>query len=190
MHKPVIAPTATTEVARLTRAMQRCDEDAYREFFRRYFHRLLAYLLVVARGDEAQARELVQLTMIRVARHIRVFEDEAVLWRWLTLLARTAAVDEGRKRSRYFGFLERLWNRRENRHATSVDENAFEELLGERFDQLPVEDRSLLEKKYVDGCSVREIAAELNLSEKAIESRLTRVRAKLKAEVMKGLANE
>src|SRR5688572_32846120 len=103
------ASAAPNEVARLTRLMQRGSEEAYREFFRFYFHRLQAYILVVTRGNEALARDLVQQTMIKVARHIRVFEEETVLWRWLTLLARTAAGDEGRKSQRYVAFPERGW---------------------------------------------------------------------------------
>src|SRR5688500_4102873 len=126
-----------SETVRLTRAMERGEEEAYREFFRLYFHRLLAYLLVVTRGQETQARDLVQQTMIKVAKHVRPFADEAALWRWLTLLARTAAIDEGRKSQRYFGFLERLWQNRSLRsneiEEESRGENAFSELFTKEF---------------------------------------------------------
>jgi RNA polymerase sigma-70 factor, ECF subfamily len=184
-----VVMAAPGETARLTRLMQRGDEEAYREFFRLYFHRLLAYLLVVTRGNEALARDLVQQTMIKVAKHVRVFDDEAVLWRWLTLLARTAAVDEGRKSQRYFAFLQRWWGGRADE--PNVDrENAFEDLLARELDHLEPEDRLVLERKYLEGWSVREIAAELATSEKAVESRLSRVRAKLKTNVLKGLEHE
>jgi RNA polymerase sigma-70 factor, ECF subfamily len=190
-QKALTGAAAPNETARLTRLMQRGDEKAYREFFKIYFHRLHAYLLVVTRGNEALARDLVQQTMIKVAKHIRVFEDEAVLWRWVTLLARTAAVDEGRKSQRYFAFLQRWWHGRdEAAESSSVQEDRFEVLVGAGLDQLEPEDRLVLEKKYWDECSVREIAAELGTSEKAVESRLSRVRAKLKARVMKGLNHE
>lgn len=188
IQKNPIAPAAPTDVARLTRLMQRGDEEAYREFFQRYFHRLFAYLLVVARGNEQTARDLVQQTMIKVAKHIRVFDEEEPLWRWLTLLARTAAVDEGRKAQRYFSFLDR-WRRQssEPTEAPEVNDAVVDELLTSGIQTLENEDREVLTRKYFEGRSVREIAADLGMTEKAVESRLTRARTKLKENVLKGL---
>jgi RNA polymerase sigma-70 factor (ECF subfamily) len=179
---------APADVARLTRLMRRGDEDAYREFFQIYFHRLLAYLLAVTRGNEALARDLVQQTMLKVAKHIRAFDEEAVFWRWLTVLARTTAVDEGRKSQRYFAFLERWWSGRQDEPIT--EDNRVGEMLSTSFEQLEPEERIVLEKKYLDECSVRQIAEELGLSEKAVESRLTRARVKLKQTVLQGLKDE
>src|SRR5688500_8554946 len=176
-------------VAQLTSAMRGGDEQAYREFFRLYFHRLLAYLIVVTRGDEELARDLLQQTMIKVAKYIRVFEDEAVLWRWLALLARTAAVDHGRKSQRYFGFLKRFWNFRDPPPSTDHD-SEFEQALSDQMQLLEPEYRHILEKKYFDRSSVKEIATELNVSEKTVESRLTRARAKLKQQLLERLRNE
>jgi RNA polymerase sigma factor (sigma-70 family) len=175
--------------AQLTSAMRRGDEEAYREFFRLYFHRLLAYLIVVTRGNEELARDLLQQTMIKVAKHIRVFDDEAVLWRWLALLARTAAIDHGRKSQRYFGFLKRFWNFRTPPPATENDDE-FELALSEQMQRLEPDDRRILEQKYFDRSSVKDIAVELNLSEKAVESRLTRARAKLKQQLLERLRHE
>ena len=178
-------------VAQLTAAMRSGDEEAYREFFRLYFHRLLAYLLVVTRGQEELARDLLQQTMIKVAKHIRVFDDEAVLWRWLTLLARTAAVDHGRKSQRYFGFLERLWSFRSVPASSSTEQEfLFTDALASGLDQLDPEDRTLLERKYLDGLAVKELATELRLTEKAVESRLTRARARLKQQLLERLRHE
>jgi RNA polymerase sigma factor (sigma-70 family) len=189
MESALASAAAPNQTARLTRLMQRGDEEAYREFFTLYFHRLLAYLLVVTRGNESLARDLVQQTMIKVAKHIRVFNEEAALWRWVALLARTSAMDEGRKAQRYLAFLERWWRRAEQEPDTSQS-GEFDELLSEGLEQLEAEDRLILEKKYFDKRSVREIAAELEMSEKAVESRLSRIRAKLKATVLKGLSHE
>ena len=180
------AETASTDVARLTRLMRQGNEEAYREFFRLYFHRLLAYLLSITSGNEALAHDLVQHTMLKVARHVRVFEDEAIFWRWLTVLAHTAAVDEGRKSQRYFAFLERWWRARSNDPAPDhVDR--VSQMLSAGLEHLEPEERLLLESKYLDQTSVRDIAAELGLGEKAVESRLTRARLKLKALLLKGL---
>src|SRR5438445_3591174 len=99
------------DIAALTAGMARGDEDAYRMFHELYFHRLLRYLLVVTGGREEAAREALQLALLRVVRHIRKFDAEATFWSWLTVLARSAVVDEERKRHRYLAFRDRSLQR-------------------------------------------------------------------------------
>src|SRR5687768_15354319 len=130
-----------SQTAQLTAAMRRGDEDAYREFFRAYFHRLLAYLIVLTHGDESLAQDLLQQTMIKVAKHIRILEDEEILWRWLTLIARTTAFDHSRKANRYFGFLQRFWVLRTSApQAPTPEETAFQDALAAGLELLDSEE--------------------------------------------------
>jgi len=173
-----------TVIAHLTRRMVKAEEDAFREFYDLYSHRLYAYLFVICRGNEEQARELLQQTSIKVARYVRVFEDEEIFWKWLGVLARSCWVDENRKRNRYVAALERLWNwtaGSEPRWAPAVDHRE----IGHFLESLPEEDRALLTQKYLEGFSVREIAEECGSSEKTVESRLTRARNRLKEIISK-----
>ena len=189
VEKGADAAVVPGHTAQLTAAMRRGDEDAYREFFHLYFHRLLAYLLVLTHGDESLAQDLLQQTMIKVAKHIRMLEDEDILWRWLTLIARTTTFDQTRKTTRYFGFLHRFWAMRTSEsQAPEPDESAFQNALAAGLELLDSEERSILEKKYFDGASVRQIAANSGLTEKTVESRLTRARTKLKKQLLKRLA--
>jgi RNA polymerase sigma-70 factor (ECF subfamily) len=177
----------------LTRAMARGDEAAYHAFYDTYFNRLLRYLLVVASGDEEAAREALQLTMVRVVRHVKTFETEAAFWGWLTVLARSAFTDQTRKRRRYLAFLERFTSHANVEHANRNDSQADEELRG-RLEQsvalLPPDERQLIEQKYFSHRSVCEIAHELGTTNKAIESKLSRVRRKLKDAMLARLKDE
>ncbi|MGI8602346.1 MAG: RNA polymerase sigma factor [Verrucomicrobiales bacterium] len=175
------------EITALTARLARGHEEAWREFFERYFSRLLRYLLVLHRGREDLAREAVQLTLLRAAKHMRAFHSEEALWRWLTVLARSAVVDEARKKNRYLNFLARF--RQEPPPATATDPR-LEMALDHCLALLTSEERCLLEQKYFDGASVREIAELGGASEKAIESRLSRVRRKLKTILLKHLRHE
>lgn len=179
----------------MTRAMVQGDENAYRNFHETYFQRLFRYLLVVAGGDEEAAREAVQSTFLRVVRYLKPFDEEAQFWNWLTVLARTALADQRRKRSRYRAFLERFTGqaRVELEAAPTADGEADAQLLAaleQSLGRLPVEERALVERKYFRRESVREIATSLQLSEKAVESRLARVRQRLKGEVLTALKHE
>jgi len=179
-------------VADLTRRMAAGDETAYRLFYDAYFDRLWRYLIVVTAGNEDAAREALQATLTRVVRHIRIFSSEPAFWSWLTVLARSALSDQSRKRRRYLAFLERF-----SQHAavesTPHDDRADErlqQLLDRHIAALSKDERWLVEAKYFAHRSVRDIAAELQTSEKTVESRLTRVRQKLKNTVLAELKNE
>jgi RNA polymerase sigma-70 factor (ECF subfamily) len=186
------APEAL-DIGVLTRRMAEGDEMAWRTFHDEYFDRLWRYLLVVASGNEDAARESLQAAMVRVARHIKVFHDENIFWSWLTVLARTAFADETKKRGRYFSFLERFrlqaQVQREGPGEDRTDEN-LNALLKRHIAALPPDEQHLIEQKYFGRRAVREIAGELQSTEKAVESKLSRIRRKLKETVLKELKNE
>lgn len=179
-------------MAAVTRGMAAGDETAYRIFYDAYFDRLWRYLIVVTAGNEDAAREALQATLTRVVRHIKAFSSEPVLWSWLTVLARSALSDQTRKRRRYLAFLERF-----SKHATIENapddahaDERLHQLLERHVARLPADEQQLVEAKYFAHRSVREIAGELQSTEKAVESRLARIRRKLKDTVLAELKNE
>ncbi|HUJ71375.1 MAG TPA: sigma-70 family RNA polymerase sigma factor [Verrucomicrobiae bacterium] len=175
-------PPLASDIAALTAQMARGEEEAFRAFQSAYFHRLLRYLFVMTRGDEEAARETLQLTLLRVARHVRRFDSEAAFWSWLTVLARSSVVDEARKRNRQASLLHRFfqWQQVDNQPTDHEAKGRLLALLELSVNDLSVEDRALVERKYFEGESVREIAARLSATEQAVESRLVRVRRHLK----------
>jgi RNA polymerase sigma factor (sigma-70 family) len=173
--------------------MARGEEMAFHKFYDAYFDRLLRYLLVVTGGNEQAAREALQGAMVRVARHVRPFDAEDKFWSWLTVLARSALVDESRKQRRWFAFLERFSRHAEMENTAMNNGEADEklrELLAQKVSDLPPDERKLVAQKYFLRRSVREIADAQQTTEKAVESKLSRVRAKLKDAVFAGLKNE
>lgn len=186
------APSVSPDIALLTRQMKEGTEEAYREFYELYFNRLLRYLLVITRGQEEPAREALQLTLMRVVRHIKVFTSEEVLWSWLTVLARSSVVDEHRRQKRYASFLERWFSRTQTQtaHTDPDAETRFREILESQLAGLSGEERTLVERKYFASESIREIADSSDTTEKALESRLVRIRRKLKDAILKQLHDE
>lgn len=176
----------------LTAQMSRGDEAAFREFHRLYFDRLLRYLFVVTKGREEIAHEALQMTYVRVARHVRKFDSETAFWNWLAMLARNCAVDEIRKQNRHVHLLARFLLQRPPDVAGEciVADRYFSELLQEGLANLPDNERTLLERKYFDGASLCELADQCQMSEKAMESHLLRIRRKLKAIVFRKMQNE
>jgi RNA polymerase sigma-70 factor (ECF subfamily) len=200
LHQPPVSAISAEvnsadalDVAELTRRMAAGEEAAYRIFYEAYYDRLSRYLLVVTAGDEEAALEALQSALVRVVRHVKVFRSEAVFWSWLTVLARTALSDQNRKRRRYLAFLDRFsWQARiepSEPEDTEADARLLS-LLQRNLAALPADEKQLVEGKYLEGRSVRELAGELQTSEKAVESRLVRVRRKLREALLLGLKNE
>jgi RNA polymerase sigma-70 factor (ECF subfamily) len=103
------------------------------------------------------------------------------------VLARSALSDQSRKRRRYLAFLDRFTQDAQVHHAAPDDGEADARLLASLdrgLDALPEDEREMVQQKYFTRQSVREIAAKLQTSEKAIESRLVRIRRKLKQAVL------
>ena len=173
-------------IAVLTRGLALGDDDAFREFHGRYFDRLYRLLLVLCRGQEAEAREALQETLCRVARYARRFEHEDVFWCWLVALARSAVRDAGRKRHRYWKLLTayaRRWLPVEDQPIPDCDRELEEALLA-CVNELEPADRALIEGKYFSGRSTVELARETGLTARAVESRLFRLRALLRKRML------
>jgi RNA polymerase sigma-70 factor, ECF subfamily len=171
------AGDAGDDTALLTVRLARGDEAAWRDFHARYFDRLHRYLLTVAHGHEDAAADALQATFSKAVRHVHRLEEEPQLWRWLALIARGALIDLARKNSRYHAVLARF---SEERSAESVADDEWKELLPESLAKLPPEDRALLAARYEAGTSLGELAAAQGTTPKAVESRLARIRARLK----------
>ncbi len=188
-------PASTTRdatppgVAEITRRLAAGDEAAFREFHARYFDRLHHFLLAVTRGQEHAARDALQETLLRVARHARVFDDEEVFWGWLKAVARNAARDGGRRHRRYLALLEKfsLFRPGPAPALRAAEDNRLPALLDETLAALDDADRRLITGKYLRGDTVAELAAQTGLTPKAVESRLLRLRRSLSGMLLQKL---
>ena len=184
------SPPISSELSipELTRLLARGDEGAFREFHGRYFDSLHRFLLVVARGNEDEAGEALQQTMLRVAKYAREFGSDDEFWSWLKAVARSAARDGGRKRGRYEALLRRFAQFAGREDAdTGPGMDVLAGLVDESMEELPGDDRAIISKKYLDGMRVSELAAATGLTEKAVEARLGRIRAVLRSNVLEKL---
>jgi len=168
-------PAAGVDLRRLTTALAHGDDQAWLEFHRLYGPALLRQLLALTRGDHDVAKEALQRTYLRVAKHVRACESEAMFRSWLRTVARSALQDCWRHQRSFTDLLFRKYQ-----EPPELADPASDDLLVTELDaalgRLDAADRALLEEKYFNGCEVRTIAEKLTLSPKAVESRLPRAR--------------
>ena len=164
------------------------SHSAFTAFCHRYSAQLHRYCLTLVSGNEAESYELHQLLLLRIAKHPKAISNETELWRWLKRIMRTARIDMARKQQRYGKAMQLYW---EHVTTTAPDppqvERSITGLIMDELADLNEDEREVVEKKYLEGWSVRSIAEALGASEKAIESRLTRARKNLRARVSEKL---
>jgi RNA polymerase sigma factor (sigma-70 family) len=177
---------SAAELRGLTGAMARGEDEAWSQFHREFGPTIFRQLLALTHGDHDVAKEALQQTYLRVARHVRPCDAEPMFRSWLRTVARTALQDCWRRRR---SFTDLLFRRRQE-PPELADPSADDRLMTEldrALQRLEPADQALLEAKYFSGLDVRSIAYNLSLTPKAVESRLTRARAALRRELLDSL---
>ncbi len=165
------------------------EDRAFEEFFDIYFPRLYRFALSRLSYDADAAEEVVQAALTKVISRLGSYRGEAALFTWLCTFCRREIGDWMRRRSRQPDPVGLMEDAPEIRAAleslTMVDEPGPEEKYRRRelsravqvtLDHLAPRYGDALEWKYIQGRSVKEIAARLEISPKAAESLLTRAR--------------
>jgi RNA polymerase sigma-70 factor (ECF subfamily) len=138
---------------------------------------LYAYVSHRAGNDNELTEDTVQETYMRALSHWRKKGMPSVPLAWLKTVARNLLISHYRRVDPVPLDESRIdpgnddWN-------TEKTENAALLYLG--LSHLRKKDSYLIEAFYFDGKSVREIAGDLRLSERAVEGRLRRARQKLR----------
>jgi len=167
------------EIVILTRGLVGCDEQAWRDLHARYFARLNSQAMACGVPD-GDAAEVVQRVYLRVLRHAKVFESEDALSAWLGCLTRCEAIDFTRRSKRRSWLGERFQQWQESARA---GHEADGEALESAMLTLEEEDRRMVSRHYMDGWSHEELAVEQKTSVKAVESKLARLRRRLRKQL-------
>lgn len=185
---PPLRTSADAEARLIAGAVAKGDEAAFQELYDRYHERLFRLVLVLGRGDEALAHDVVQLTLLTAAAKLRPVETEEHLWNWLARVARQHLSKEWRKQGREPAMMD-LADVPEQAD-TSEPDAVLEQGLETALRQLEQEEREIIEWFYFDGMSQKDIALRLNATPKAVSSRLERARAKLRLSITRIISHE
>lgn len=167
------------------------DEDAVRRLADAALGPLWSFCLYRVGGNRHTCEEVVQETLLRALRDLDTYEPERAegcIFGWLTGLARNE-IRRRRTQTSRDRSLEALWERMDAELLdvfrklgdvplpdAALEREETRTMVNAAMAQLPPHYREALEAKYVAGRSVRDIAAALGLTEKAVESQLTRAR--------------
>ncbi len=174
---------------RLVKQLLAHDERAFDVFFNDNFARLYRFALTRLSNDPEGAREVVQITLTRAIQKLHTYRGEAALFTWLCAICRNEGSDWRARHSRYREHIVLTEDIPEIRAAVdsylapqedSPEQHALRmeglRLIQVALDRLPAKYGNVLEWKYIEGYSVKEIAARLELGHEATQSLLARAK--------------
>jgi RNA polymerase sigma-70 factor (ECF subfamily) len=175
--------------SRLVERMIAGEQQAFDDFFNRFFDRLYRFALTRLNQDSSTAEDVVQQTLCRAMQKIKLYRGEAALFTWLCQICRNIIADTFRAKDHLKGQVVPFEDSEEIRAALESlsalsTEDPQQSLIGDQIyrlvhivlDHLPSRYGKVLELKYIQGLSVKEIAAAMQLRPKAVESLLARAR--------------
>lgn len=178
----------------LTAAIARGDEQAFAEFYERWFDRVYARARSVTRRDEAFCLDVVQDCMMRVVRGMRPLKTEAAVAAWMARTLFSTAVDrlrqDQRRTRREREVVERDAASRDGTpHADDLEQEEQAAWLRARIAELPAGDRQLILERFEGGKTLEAIGAAHGMSVHAAHGRIWRILGRLR-KAAKGLFDD
>jgi RNA polymerase sigma-70 factor (ECF subfamily) len=166
----------------LVEAAQR-DPRRFAELYELHFRRVYAYVMKRVRSRE-EAEDITSDVFHRALAKIKTFEWRGVPFSaWLIRIAANAMVDRGRLASH-----ENSQTLPDDLEDVNADSRRIENraALSQLVGSLPVDQRRVIELRFVEQRSIREIAQEIRRSEGAVKQLQFRALEKLRAEMEGG----
>ena len=165
------------------------DQRAFDGFFDDNFARLYRFALARLGGDTHAAEEVAQATLTRAIRKIATYRAESALFTWMCAICRNEISDWLRRQGRYREHVVLIEDFPEVQAAVDSFSAPLEEgpeasyqrveaarLIQVALDRLPPKYGDVLEWKYVEGYSVKQIAARLGIGVEAAQSLIARAK--------------
>jgi RNA polymerase sigma-70 factor (ECF subfamily) len=177
------------EDKRLVKQLLAGDEPAFEQFFEENFARLFRFALTRLSDDPDAAREVAQITLTRAIRKLHTYRAESALFTWLCTICRNETSDWLAKQGRYrehivlvedfpeiqaaVDSLQSPEQMSPERHYRRVE---LLRLIQVALDRLPAKYGDVLEWKYIEGHSIKEISQRMKIGPEAAQSLLARAK--------------
>ncbi|MGM0530633.1 MAG: RNA polymerase sigma factor [Bacteroidota bacterium] len=143
----------------------------YKKYFTKVFHKCLSFV-----KDESEANDLTQDILIKAIENLDKFKGTALFSTWLYSITINHCIEYMKKKNQY--------KKVEIEHAMLLPEEDrskneyLEGFIDTTLKSLSQQEKELLELKYNQGLSIKELQEKLNLSASAIKMRLKRAKTK------------
>lgn len=177
------------EDKRLVKQLLAGNERAFDQFFEENFARLYRFALVRLSDDPDAAKEVAQITLTRAISKLHTFRAESALFTWLCAICRNETSDWLQKQCRYREHIVLVEDFPEVQAAVDSlqmpqqtnPEHQYRRaellrLIQVALDKLPPKYGDVLEWKYIEGRSIKEISTRLKIGNEATQSLIARAK--------------
>ena len=174
---------------RLVKQLLAGEQRAFDRFFKDNFARLYRFAIARLSDDPEGAREVVQITLTRAVQKMHTFRAESALFTWLCAICRNEISDWLARQGRYRDHIVLVEDFPEIQSVVDSFQAPAEDsperqyqrvealrLIQVTLDRLPAKYGNVLEWKYVEGHSVKDISARLEIGTEATQSLLARAK--------------
>ena len=145
------------------------DEAAYRQFLQATAAHLRAFLRRRLSSWPDEVEDLVQESLLAIHNQRQTYDTDAPLTAWVYAIAKYKLIDWLRRHARRETLNDPLDDENEVFSTADSDAHEAQRDLRKVLDLLPEQQRAAIIHTKVDGWSVRETAAALNMSEASVK---------------------
>lgn len=174
---------------KLVKEILKGNKKAINKFYKTYQVRLLNFILKKV-DNRKDAEEILQDTFLSALDSLPLFKGGSSLYTWLCSIARHETIDFLRRKKiktivfSRLPFLKKIVSQALGPEL-ALQEKELKLKIWQTLKSLSEGYREILRLKYIDGLSVAEIADQLKITVKAVESKLSRARLAFQKEYAK-----
>ena len=171
---------------KLVKKLLKGDEAAFDGFYEEYFDKLYRFVIARVNHQTHVAEDIVQGSLCKAIDKLSTFRGEASLLTWLCTFCRyemsayfktenkqpSLLEDQPEALAHIESFIVAIQEQPENNYLIAE----LNKIVHLTLDSLPTRYAQVVEFKYIQGFSVKEIAINMDVSPKAVESLLSRAR--------------
>jgi RNA polymerase sigma factor (sigma-70 family) len=163
--------------------LQEQDARYFSQLYRRYAGKVFAKCISML-ADHGMARDATQDVFIKILLNLSKFTEQSSFSTWVYSITYNYCIDLIRKKKKNILIFTEDMGRVSTEKEVEIPDSVILEMETNRLekvmDKLPVGDKAILDMKYTDDMSIREIGEVLNKTESAIKMQI--MRAKIKAQ--------
>lgn len=163
--------------------LQEQDARYFSQLYRRYAGKVFAKCISML-ADHGMARDATQDVFIKILLNLSKFTEQSSFSTWVYSITYNYCIDLIRKKKKNILIFTEDMGRVGTEKEAEIPDSVILEMETNRLekvmDKLPVGDKAILDMKYTDDMSIREIGEVLNKTESAIKMQI--MRAKIKAQ--------
>lgn len=181
--RKISKPAPLTDSQLIALYLQNQDAQYFSQLYRRYAGKVFAKCISML-ADHGMARDATQDVFIKILLNLAKFTEQSSFSTWVYSITYNYCIDLIRKKKKNILLFTEDVGRISTEKEVEIPDSVILEMETNRLEKvmekLPVGDKAILDMKYTDDMSIKEIGEVLNKTESAIKMQI--MRAKIKAQ--------